>query len=81
MKPEFFPILVGFATFLGMLTVVLIGFLFSNARISDVKETLRAEIKATEATILTKLAADIKASEAVILSKIAELDSRSRLVR
>jgi hypothetical protein len=37
MKPEYVPLLLGFATFLGTLAVVVIGFLYSNSRISDLR--------------------------------------------
>jgi len=37
MKPEYVPLLPGFATFLGTLAVVVIGFLYSNSRISDLR--------------------------------------------
>ena len=37
MKPEYVSLLLGFATFLGTLAVVVIGFLYSNSRISDLR--------------------------------------------
>jgi hypothetical protein len=78
LKPEFIPVILGFATFLGTLTVVIIGFLYNNSRITDVKELFRAELKAVEASILSQMAT----FQMDIISKIAELDNRiSRLAR
>ena len=89
MKPEMIPLILGFATFLGTLSVVVIGFLFSNSRITDVKELFRAEIKAVEASLLSQIKAvegsllsQMATYQMDIISKIAELDNRiSRLER
>lgn len=40
MKPEFIPVLLGFATFLGTLAIVVTGFLFNNSRISDINSRI-----------------------------------------
>jgi len=78
MKPEFIPVMLGFATFLGTLSVVVVGFLYNSSRITDVKELFRAELKAVEASILSQMAT----YQMDIISKIAELDNRiSRLER
>ncbi|HEV2445222.1 MAG TPA: hypothetical protein VGS58_04850 [Candidatus Sulfopaludibacter sp.] len=67
------------------LIVVAIGILINNHRLtdmkdrmSDIKETLRAEIKAGDSAILSQMAI----YQMDIISKIAELDNRiTRLVR
>jgi cellobiose-specific phosphotransferase system component IIC len=60
------------------LLVVAIGILLNNHRLNDVKETLRAEIKAGDAAILSQMAT----YQMDIISKIAELDNRiTRLER
>lgn len=67
------------------LIVVAIGILINNHRLtdmkdrmSDLKETLRAEIKAGDSAILSQMAI----YQMDIISKIAELDNRiTRLVR
>jgi hypothetical protein len=58
--------------------VVAIGILLNNHRLNDVKETLRAEIKAGDAAILSQMAT----YQMDIISKIADLDNRiTRLER
>jgi uncharacterized membrane protein (DUF106 family) len=67
------------------LLVVAIGILLNNHRLGDIKErlndlkeTLRAEIKAGDSAILSQMAQ----YQMVIISKIAELDNRiTRLER
>jgi cellobiose-specific phosphotransferase system component IIC len=58
--------------------VVAIGILLNNHRLNDVKETLRAVIKAGDAAILSQMAT----YRMDIISKIAGLDNRiTRLER
>jgi cellobiose-specific phosphotransferase system component IIC len=58
--------------------VVAIGILLNNHRLNDVKEVLRAEIKAGDSAILSQMAT----YQMDIISKIAELDNRiTRLER
>ena len=60
------------------LIVVAIGILLNNHRLNDVKETLRAEVKAGDSAILSQMAQ----YQMDIISKIAELDNRiTRLER
>jgi len=50
--------------------------IYSNGRISEAKETLRAEIKAETATLRTEMAtlrAEIKAESAALRAEMAEL--------
>jgi hypothetical protein len=77
MKPELIPVILGFATFLGTLTVVIVGFLFNNSRITDLKELFHAEIGTVRGEIGTvrgeigTVRAEAKAVEASILSQMA----------
>ena len=58
--------------------VVAIGILLNNHRLNDVKEVLRAEIKAGDAAILTQMSQ----FQMDMISKLAELDNRiTRLER
>jgi len=60
------------------LLVVAIGIFLNNHRLNDVKEVLRAEVKAGDATILSQMAT----YQVDIISKIVELDNRiTRLER
>ena len=60
------------------LLVVAIGIFLNNHRLNDVKEVLRAEVKAGDATILSQMAT----YQIDIISKIVELDNRiTRLER
>lgn len=61
-----------------IMLVVAIGILLNNHRLNDVEETLRAEIKAGDAAILSQMAT----YQMDIISKIAGLDNRiTRLER
>jgi hypothetical protein len=40
MKPEYLPVLVSFATFIATLSVVVVGFLYNNSRITDLRSHL-----------------------------------------
>jgi hypothetical protein len=48
--------------------VILIGILINNARLTDVKETLRAEIRVVEATI--------EKNQSEMLHRVGDLDTR-----
>ncbi|MBV8728741.1 MAG: hypothetical protein JO336_02925, partial [Acidobacteriia bacterium] len=105
---QFAGILVGFAvTALASIATTLIALLINNSRLTDLRQglaaslaetrdTLRAEIKAGDAAVLTQMAAlhaEMKTGDGAILSqmatyqmdiisKIAELDNRiTRLER
>lgn len=55
----------------------MIGVMYNNARLSDIKEVLRAEIKAAQAennAALTRLEAKVERNHSEILSKIADLE-------
>jgi hypothetical protein len=54
------------------MTVVLIGILLNNARLSDVKELLRSEIR----SVLDVLDAHIEKNQSEMLHRFADLDTR-----
>ena len=78
-ETQYITLLIGLAITIGAnITVVLIGLLMNNGRLTDVKEALRAEIRAD--------IAEVKATETVhhseLLQRFADLDTRlSRIER
>ena len=85
-ETQYITFVLGFAA---TIATVLIATLLNNARLTDVKEALRAEIRAEVSTLRTELKADVAASQQTItghlmdiITKIAELDNRiTRLER
>jgi hypothetical protein len=65
-------ILLPFATFVGTLAVVVVGFLYNNSRITDLRTDMNARFCDFEKLIDTKLAR----LEEMMLHKFAELDDR-----
>ena len=64
--------------FAATIAAILIALLINNARLTDVKEVLRAEIDSKVASVLAQMAT----YQMDIISKIAELDNRiTRLER
>ena len=59
-------------TTLPTMTVVLIGILLNNARVSDVKELLRSEIR----SVRDVLHAHIEKNQSEMLHRFADLDTR-----
>jgi hypothetical protein len=82
-EQQFIGILVAFAvTALASITTTLVALLINNARLNDVKETLRAESKADLASTREAILAQMATYQLDIISKIAELDNRiTRLER
>jgi hypothetical protein len=74
-ETQYITFILGFAA---TIAAILIALLINNARLTDVKEVLRAEIKSEVATsqqVITRHIVDL-------ISKIAELDNRiTRLER
>jgi hypothetical protein len=79
---QYITFILGFAA---TIATVLIALLINNARLTDVKEALRAEIAAVRADTRSEVAASQQAIVSHLLdliNKIAELDSRiTRLER
>ena len=64
--------IVPLSTFLGTLTVLLVGFMYNNSRISD----LRSDINQRFTDLRDLLDAKLARQEEMMLSKFAELDNR-----
>jgi hypothetical protein len=74
-ETQYITFILGFAA---TIAAILIALLINNARLTDVKEVLRAEIDSKTAGVLTQMAT----YQMDIISKIAELDNRiTRLER
>jgi hypothetical protein len=65
-------ILLPFATFVGTLAVVVVGFLYNNSRITDLRTDMNSRFGDFENLLDAKLAR----LEEMILHKFAELDDR-----
>jgi hypothetical protein len=65
-------ILLPFATFVGTLAVVVVGFLYNNSRITDLRTDMNARFGDFEKMFDAKLAR----LEEIMLHKFAELDDR-----
>ncbi len=91
MKPELWlPIAIPAASFIGTLAVVVVGFLYSNSRISDLRGDIGGRLAdfSTRMTDLRVFLTDTQKSEAerqdanllrvedMLLHKFAELDNR-----
>jgi uncharacterized membrane protein len=69
-EAQFITFTLGFAA---TIATVLVAILINNSRLTDVKEALRAEVKAGKSEVLQQMAA----YQMDIISKIAELDNLS----
>ena len=80
---QFVGIIIGFvATALSSIAATLIALLINNSRLTDVKETLRAESKADSAGLREGILTQMATYQLDIISKIADLDNRiTRLER
>ena len=80
---QFVGIIIGFvATALSSIASTLIALLINNSRLTDVKETLRAESKADSAGLREGILTQMATYQLDIISKIADLDNRiTRLER
>jgi len=65
-------VIIPFATFVGTLAVVVVGFLYNNSRISD----LRSEVNNRFSDFDRLLDAKLARLEEMMLHKFAELDDR-----
>jgi hypothetical protein len=65
-------IFVPFATFVGTLAVVVVGFLYNNSRITDLRTDMNNRFSDFERLLAAKLAR----LEEMMLHKFAELDDR-----
>lgn len=81
-ETQYITFILGFAA---TIAAILIGLLINNARLSDIKDVLRAEKEVLRAEIDSKIAgvlAQMATYQMDIISKIADLDNRiTRLER
>lgn len=67
--------LLSVATTVPTMIVILIGVLINNARLTDVKETLRAEMKIAEAEMRV-VDANMEKNHSEMLHRVGDLDTR-----
>ena len=90
MNAEYISVLVPVATFLGTIAVVVLGFLFNNSRVSDLRSDFSARFDALSGSFNTRFSdlkdvmqansdkqdANLRRVEDMLLGKFAELDNR-----
>ncbi|MBV9403824.1 MAG: hypothetical protein JO211_00660 [Acidobacteriaceae bacterium] len=73
------PVILPLCTFAGTLTVLAIGFIYNNSRISDLRSDMDHRFQDLRDLIETKLALQetkLAMQQEILLSKFAELDNR-----
>ncbi len=79
MNAEYIPLLIPVATFLGTITVVALGFLFNNSRISDLRSDFNTRFSDQKDLMQAhsdRQDANLRRFEDMLLGKFAELDNR-----
>jgi len=79
MNQQWLPVYISLLSPIATLAVVMVGFLYNNSRMSDLKDFVRAEVARMDGRIndlRDLLRAEMAKNHSEMLMKFAELDSR-----